>query len=47
MLAVQDWERVFNILSVRRPQPYNTNPWNEKREREKIFGDEKSEHLVQ
>ena len=22
----QDWERAINTLSVRRPQPHNTNP---------------------
>ena len=31
---MQGWERAINTLSVRRPQPHNTNPWNERRERE-------------
>ena len=25
-LAMQGWERAINTLSVRRPQPHNTNP---------------------
>ena len=32
--GVQGWERAVNTLSVRRPQPYNTNPQNERRESE-------------
>ena len=31
---MQGWERAINTLSVRRPQPHNTNPQNEIRERE-------------
>ena len=31
---MQGWERAINTLSVRRPQPHNTNPQNERRERE-------------
>ena len=34
MLELQGWERVMNTLSVRRPQPHNTNPYNERIERE-------------
>ena len=34
MKIVEGWERVINTLSVWRPQPHNTNPWNERRERE-------------
>ena len=31
---MQDLERAINTQSVRRPQPHNTNPQNERRERE-------------
>ena len=31
---MQGWERAINTLSVRRPQPHNTNPQNERRERQ-------------
>ena len=31
---MQGWERAINTLSVRRPHPHNTNPWNARRERE-------------
>ena len=39
-LAMQGWERAINTLSVRGPQPHNTSPENERRER-KTAGDKK------
>ena len=37
---MQGWERAISTQSVRRPQPLDTNPQNERRERE-TGGDEK------
>ena len=31
---MQGWERAINTLTDRSPQPQNTNPWNERRERD-------------
>ena len=31
---MHSWERVMDTLSVRRPQPHNTNPQKERRERQ-------------
>ena len=42
---MQGWERALNILSVRRPQADNTNPQNERRERENSRGQKMSELL--
>ena len=33
-LVMQGWERAINTLSVLRPRPNNTNPLNERREKE-------------
>ena len=37
---MQRWERAINTLSVRRPQPRNTNP-RKKEEKGKTVGDKK------
>ena len=42
---MQGWERAINTLSVRRPQPHNTNPWKERKERENSRRQEVSEQL--
>ena len=44
---MQGWERVINTLSVQRPQPHNTNPQNERRERENSRRQKVSEQLGQ
>ena len=44
---MQGWERPINTLSVRRPQPHNTNPKNERRERENSRRQKVSEQLRQ
>ena len=37
---MQGWERAINTISVRRPQPHNTNP-KKKEEKGKTVGDKK------
>ena len=44
---MQGWEKVINTLSVRRPQPHNTNPQNERREKENSMRQKVSEQLGQ
>ena len=43
----EGWERAINTLSVRRPQPHNTNPQNERRESENSRRQKVSEQLGQ
>ena len=44
---MQGWERAINTLSVRGPQPHNTNPQNKTRERENSRRQKVSEQLGQ
>ena len=44
---MQGWERAINTPSVRRPQPHNTNPQNERRESENSNRQKVSEQLGQ
>ena len=46
-LVIQGWEEAINILSVRRSQPHNTNPQNERRERENSRRQKVNEQLGQ
>ena len=46
-LVMQGWERAINTLSVRRPQPHNTNPYNEIRESENSRRQNVSQQLGQ
>ena len=46
-LAMQRCEKAINTLSVWRPQPRNTNPQNERRERENSRRQKGSEQLGQ
>ena len=44
---MQGFVRAINTLSVQRPQPHKTNPWNERRERENSRRQKVSEQLDQ
>ena len=44
---MQGWERATNTLSVRKPKPNDTNPMNERRERENSRRQTGSEQLGQ
>ena len=44
-VAMQGWARAINTLSVQRPQSHNTNPQNERRERENSRRQKVSEQL--
>ena len=43
---MQGWERAFYAMSVQRPQPHNTNPWEERREREMVKDKKGSSELL-
>ena len=44
---MRGWERAINTLSVRRPQPYYTDPKNERGERENSRTQKESQQLGQ